>query len=511
MHQLTTHQQTALETIAGNQFILLHGITGSGKTEVYIRAAQKAVEEGKQVIILVPEISLTPQTVERFSVYFKTAVIHSHLTKKQKEKEWQKILNNEIEIVIGARSALFAPVNTLGLIILDEEHDSSFKQDVRPHYHARDIAFKRAELTGAKLILGTATPSLESYNLAKTDNRWQIVNMPERIDNKPLPKVEVVDMRAELQSGNRTVLSRALRKQLKETLANGRQAIIFQNRRGYSTFLLCRECGVVVECPRCSVSMTYHNDSKTRCHYCGYEADVPPQCPKCQSKYFRYFGTGTQKVENELNAMFPNARIIRMDKDTTTGRGSHARLLSEFAKGEGDILLGTQMVSKGHDFPNVDLVGVISADTALNLPDFRAAERTFQILTQVSGRAGRSAATADSKVFIQTYNPEHYAIIAAAGHDYASFYEQEIQFRSELNYPPFCNMILITVSSRNKKAASELMPGLIASPIPKLRNEYRFQRLVKSDELPPEELEKLSNLDIPGIKVSIDVDPVNMI
>ncbi|MFC1595942.1 primosomal protein N' [Candidatus Margulisiibacteriota bacterium] len=530
MLQLTDHQQKALQIIAENQLVLLHGVTGSGKTEVYIRAARQAVDAGQQVIVLVPEISLTPQTVERFSLHFKTAVIHSHLSRKQRVGEWQKILNGDVEVVIGARSALFAPVKNLGLIVLDEEHDPSFKQDVHPHYHAREVAIKRAELTGAKVILGSATPSLESYfravapttppqilrSAAQNDvsftpeTRWQLAELPERIDHRPLPPVEIADMREELKSGNRTVLSRRLKEELKKTIAEGKQAILFQNRRGFSTFLLCRECGLVVECPKCAVSMTYHKDGKTRCHYCGHEAEVPPVCPQCTSKYFRFFGTGTQKVESELTAMFPDVKVIRMDKDTTGKKNAHARLLGEFAAGEGGILLGTQMITKGFDFPNVRLVGVISADTALNLPDFRAAERTFQLLTQVSGRAGRSKETKDSMVIVQTYHPDHYAIQAAAGHDYQKFYLQEMDFRRELEYPPFTNQVLITVSSRNKKAASEVIPGLIPAPISRLRGEYRFQRLLEVGEIPDEELEKLSDLNIPGIKIDIDIDPVNM-
>ena len=511
MFQLTPHQSSALQIIAQNQFTLLHGVTGSGKTEVYIRAVKEAVGQGQQAIVLVPEISLTPQAIERFSEHFTTAVIHSHLTKKQKTKEWNRILNNEVQVIVGARSALFTPVNNLGLIIIDEEHDSSYKQDSHPHYHAREVAVKRAELSGAKVILGSATPSLESYYHLESGGIWKLAELPTRIDDRPLPPVTIVDMRAELKEGNRTVFSRALRAALKATIAEGKQAILFQNRRGYSTFLLCRECGWVVECPHCAVSMTWHKDGSARCHYCGLQSKVPPQCPQCQSKAFRYFGTGTQKVESELAVLLPQARVIRMDKDTTSKKGAHAQLLSDFADGKGDILLGTQMIAKGHDFPNVNLVGVISADTALNFPDFRASEKTFQILTQVAGRAGRSMATAESKVVVQTYHPEHLAILAAATHDYASFYKQELEFRQELGYPPFSKLILITVSSKHQQSAAGLIPRLIPSPINRLRGEYRFQRLLKAGEMSGEELMKLSQLEIPGVKVEIDVDPMDML
>jgi primosomal protein N' (replication factor Y) len=347
--------------------------------------------------------------------------------------------------------------------------------------------------------------------LATNDPRWSIVSLPERIGGIPLPPVQIVDMREELRTGNRTVLSRALRAALTETLAAGKQAILFQNRRGYSTFLLCRACGLVMECPRCAVSLTYHRDGTVHCHYCGHHAMPPSVCPRCQSHYFRYFGTGTQKVEAELAAMFPQARVLRMDKDTTRRQGAHEKLLSEFAQGKADILLGTQMIAKGHDFPRVNLVGVISADTALNLPDFRAGERTFQLMTQVAGRAGRSDDTRDSQVVVQTYHPDHYAITSAATHDYQSFASQELAFRQELNYPPYVRLVLVSVSSKNEKAASGVIPGLIPAPIPRLRGEYRYQKLFRENEIPRRELETLAELNIPGMKVDIDVDPMDLL
>jgi len=505
---LTPFQKVALSKISDKQYSLLHGITGSGKTEVYIRAVNEVVSKGEQAIVLVPEISLTPQTIARFSKYFKIAVIHSHLSKAQKSLEWKRILDNEVEVVVGARSALFAPVKKLGLIVLDEEHDSSFKQDSHPRYHAVEVAIHRAKFTGAKLVLGSATPSLESYHLFSNRADFQVIDMPERVDKLSLPSIQIVDLRKELIAGNKGVISYCLRKEIKKSLSKGLQVILLQNRRGFSTFLLCRECGFVVECPNCSVALTFHKKTNSLCcHYCGYRVSLSSLCPRCHSKYFRFFGTGTQKVENELGAMFPDTPIFRMDRDTTRRKGSYERILTDFAKTKSSILLGTQMIAKGHDFPNVNLVGVISADTALNFPDFRAAERTFQLLTQVAGRAGRSPLTKESIVIIQSYNPEHYAINTIVNGNYKDFYDKELSFRKELDYPPYSQLILVTISSKNKKVASEIIPGLIPAPIFKLRGLYRFQKLFKKNKKNLEAIEKLVSVSISGVSIDIDVDP----
>jgi primosomal protein N' (replication factor Y) len=516
-YTLTQDQERALETARKNRVTLLHGVTASGKTEVYLRRVEDIVKAGKQAIVLVPEIALTPQTIERFSSRFSVTVLHSRLTPKQRRESWDRMINGEVQVAVGPRSAVFAPFPNLGLIVIDEEHEHSYKQEQQPRYHARDVAFKRSELSNVPVILGTATPSLETFYMFQQglpDHAY--VPMRERIDHWPLPPVELVDMRQELKDGNRTVLSKSLRGALQNCLDRGEQAIILLNRRGYSSFMLCRECGASIMCPNCQVTLTYHNDELLKCHYCGHEQPGQPVCPKCHSIYFKQVGSGTQKAEAELLSSFRNIKLLRMDKDTTKKRGAHADILEKFKKGEGNVLLGTQMIAKGLDFPDVTLVGVLNADIALYLPDFRAGERTFQLMTQVAGRSGRGLK--GGKVVIQTYNPEHYAIQAAKDHDYQEFYREEIEYRRALRYPPFASLISLIVSSPDNKRAQQHAEvivkklnsgevlGPVPAPIPRLRGRYRWQILIKSGNIPDIALEASS-----GVKVEVDVDPVDLL
>lgn len=515
--ELTVAQKNALLLIEQKQFVLLHGVTGSGKTEVYLQAAAKVIARGEKVIVLVPEISLTPQTVERFSARFKTAVLHSRLTPKEKRESWQKIVNNEVDIAIGPRSAVFAPFERLGLIIIDEEHDPSYKQDNNPRYHAVEVASKRAELTGAKIILGSATPALETFYKFTSDknDKFSYIEMPERVLNRPLPLVTLIDLRQELAAGNFSLLSRKMREAIGDRLSRREKIMLFLNRRGFSTFVSCRSCGYVLECSRCKVALTYHQDNSARCHYCNKKVEVPSSCPQCGSKYFKYFGAGTQKVEAELKKYFGQAKVLRMDKDTVQKRNAHQEILNEFNLGDADILIGTQMIAKGHDFPEVTLVGIISADTTLHLPDFRATERTFQLLAQVAGRTGRGEK--GGAVIIQTYSPENFAIQAAVGHNYHSFCQQELAYRREVGYPPFSKLTLIEVASpeepkavnKIKEIAGHFSPanifGPMPSPIPKLRGFYRWQILLKDQDVNYEDFAQSDD-----VKIEIDVDPVNM-
>lgn len=499
---LTSEQENAfsaiVQPILEKRFhsILLHGVTGSGKTEIYLQAIDEVLRQGREAIVLVPEISLTPQMVNRFKSRFgaQVAVLHSGLSSGERYDEWRKIRAGEVKVAIGARSAIFAPFQRLGLIIMDEEHESSYKQEENPKYHAREIAVWRAKEHGATLVLGTATPALETYYLARTGgHEW--VTLKERVHNRPFPQIEVVDMRNELRKGNRSMFSAPLRDALLNTIERGEQAVLFLNRRGFSTFVMCRECGETMMCPHCDISLTYHQTNRTvRCHYCGYAEPVPSECPSCRSKHIRHFGTGTQRVEEELVRRFPGLRVIRMDVDTTSRKGAHEKLLSSFAEGKADVLLGTQMIAKGLDFPKVTLVGVIAADTMLHLPDFRAAERTFQLLTQVSGRAGRHEQP--GRVVIQTYRTDHYSIELAATHQVEAFYRQECLMRKQHLYPPFCGMYTLLVSHPDRvllmKAGQELaqflrerlspesqLLGPVPAPIPRLKDRYRLQMLIK--------------------------------
>lgn len=528
---------------------LLHGVTGSGKTEVYLQTIERCISLGRQAIVLVPEISLTPQMVERFKGRFggKVAVMHSRLSTGERYDEWRKIREGRVQVAIGARSAVFAPFADLGLIVMDEEHETSYKQEETPKYHARDVAVYRAHQHNAAVILGSATPSLESYHAARSqaDDNFAplLLEMKQRPSGSHLPGVNIVDMREELRDGNRSMFSRALHEGIAARLERGEQTVLLLNRRGHSTFVMCRTCGYVAGCPECDISLTYHQKSNNlRCHYCGYAAPAPSICPECNSEHIRYFGTGTQRVEGELAKLFPGIRVIRMDVDTTTEKGSHEKLLQTFREKKGDVLLGTQMVAKGLDFPDVTLVGVIAADTALNFPDFRSAEKTFQLLTQVAGRAGRHQLPGE--VFIQTYMPDHYSVIHASRHDYGSFVREELNHRRALHYPPYSRLILVTLSHeklplllrmaenfagdlRGKaqrlgwygnldRFAAEALDilGPVASPIPRIKNRYRFQCMVKyrgpldAVRLVRETAaDTLANLRDASLQISIDVDP----
>lgn len=507
---------------------LLHGVTGSGKTQVYIEAAAAARRGSRQVVVLVPEIALTGQIVTRFKARFgdDVAVLHSKLSLGERYDTWQRLRGGTAGIVIGARSAVFAPFPDPGLFIIDEEQEFTYKQEESPRYHTREVALKRAELAGAAVVLGSATPAVETYYDALA-GRHKLLRMPSRVDGSAMPAVEIVDMRAELQAGRRSVISAPLRELLTATIERGEQAIIFLNRRGYATFVLCRECGEVMRCGRCAVSLVYHATGNVlRCHYCQASQPAPDVCPACGSRYIRYFGTGTQKVEEELAALLPDVRVVRMDQDTTGGKMAHDRILAAFAAGKYDILLGTQMVAKGHDIKQVTAVGIVSADTALFLPDFRAAERTFMLLTQAAGRAGRGGAP--GRVVVQTYSPEHYAVQAGARHDYESFYAEEAGYRRELDYPPFASLIKLTVQGtdegRARRQAEEVAAGLraglpkeaavvgpFAAPVAKISDVFRLHILIKTADgaaakpvLRAMGLERRSD-------VAIDVDPVNVL
>ncbi|MBS4172464.1 primosomal protein N' [Bacillus sp. FJAT-49736] len=517
-----------------HETFLLYGVTGSGKTEVYLQSIQKVLGNGKEAIVLVPEISLTPQMVRRFKGRFgdDVAVLHSGLSVGEHYDEWRKIQRKEVKVVVGARSAIFAPFENLGIIIIDEEHETSYKQEENPRYHAKDVAIFRGNYHSCPVILGSATPSLESFARAQK-GVYTLLSMKKRMNNKDLPKVSIVDMREELRSGNRSIFSRELFSKLQDRLEKKQQSVLFLNRRGYSSFVMCRDCGFVIQCPHCDISLTYHSHSnQMKCHYCGHEATVPNTCPECNSEHIRYFGTGTQKVEEEIGKLIPEARVVRMDVDTTSRKGSHERLLQQFQEGKADILLGTQMIAKGLDFPNITLVGVLSADTMLHLPDFRSSEKTFQLLTQVSGRAGRHEL--EGEVVIQTYTPEHYSIELAGKQDYNRFYKQEMIMRKVGSYPPFYYLALITVSHeellkvvsvtekiakfiRTKISEESIILGPVTSPIPRINNRYRYQCLIKYKREPDlarnlrlvlEHFGQQRKTD--GLTISIDVNPYMM-
>lgn len=538
---LNDEQQVALDRVTEatsenkNEVFLLEGITGSGKTEVYLQAISNVLDEGKTAIMLVPEISLTPQTVTRFKRRFgdKVAVLHSGLSQGEKYDEWRKIERKEAQVVVGARSAVFAPLENIGLIIIDEEHETSYKQDESPRYHARNLAIWRGEYHHCPVLLGSATPSLESRARAQK-NVYHLLQLTKRAsDNAILPTVSVVDMRHELKQGVTGSFSAPLLTELTERLEKKEQSVLMLNRRGYSSFMMCRDCGYVLPCPNCDISLTLHMDTKSmKCHYCGHEEGIPQCCPICDSKKIRYYGTGTQKVEEELQQLLPDARILRMDVDTTRRKGSHERLLQKFEAKEADILLGTQMIAKGLDFPNVTLVGVLNADTALNLPDFRSSERTFQLLTQVSGRAGRGEKL--GKVIIQTFNPEHYAITLAKNQHYEAFYQHEMNLRRQGKYPPYYYTVQLVVSHEEELQAAKKMheiankikqaltpQAIILGPTPKpmarMNRRYFYQTVIKyrfEENLGQvlEEILQESQKDIrSGLRVSIDMEPQHFI
>ena len=538
---LNPDQVAALQAIQAasdsdrRELFLLHGVTGSGKTEVYMQAMASVLDRGKQVIVLVPEISLTPQTVSRFVGRFgsRVAVLHSNLSDGERYDQWQQIKGGAADIVVGPRSAIFAPFPNLGLIVIDEEHETSYKQDAaHPFYHARDVAVKRSELVGCPLILGSATPSLESFYHAQ-QGVSSLLRLPSRVSNIEMPPVEIVDMREELKRGNRTIFSNSLRTAIQERLSKKEQIILFLNRRGFSTHVFCRECGYVERCDHCSISLTFHFHTKRMgCRHCGYERPTPQVCPECGSVYIRYFGLGTEQVEQEVVKAFPEARVRRMDADSTTGKNAHQKILDVFKAGEVDILVGTQMIAKGLDFPNVTLVGVISADTALNLPDFRAGERAFNLLTQVAGRSGRSVAGGD--VIVQTYMPEHYSIQAAQGHDYLRFYREEIGYREALLYPPLSHAATILlrgeVETEVSQTANHLLDqlevfkadrfptveirGPVPAPLARIKNKFRWHFLLRSENV--EELRELIHCAVTetapaNIDMIVDIDPISVL
>ncbi|HBE2200290.1 TPA: primosomal protein N' [Enterococcus faecalis] len=538
---LNAEQQVAVETILQSvqeqqsQTYLLEGITGSGKTEVYLQVIAEVLNQGKTAIMLVPEISLTPQMVQRFKSRFgeHVAVMHSGLSQGEKYDEWRKIERGEAEVVVGARSAIFAPIENIGVIIIDEEHEASYKQGETPRYHARDLAIWRSEYHHCPVVLGSATPSLESRARAQK-NVYQRLRLTQRANQAAtLPTIDVVDMRQEVENGNVSSFSMSLQEKLQERLEKNEQSVLLLNRRGYSSFVMCRDCGYVLPCPNCDISLTLHMDSKTmKCHYCGHEERIPYRCPNCGQDKIRYYGTGTQKVEEELQTLLPDSRILRMDVDTTRRKGAHEKILRTFGEGQADILLGTQMIAKGLDFPNVTLVGVLNADTALNLPDFRSSERTFQLLTQVSGRAGR--AEKPGEVIIQSFNPEHYAIQLAKAQDYEDFYTKEMYIRHRGDYPPYYFTVQITASHPEENEAAKQMfqiarklkqglspQAILLGPTPnaimRVNNRYFYQVIIKYKQEPmlqpllKEILTDTQRATARGLKLSIDAEPMNFI
>ena len=530
----------ALET--GGRF-LLHGVTGSGKTEVYIRLIRRALELGRTAIVLVPEIALTPQMVSWLHGRFgaDAAVLHSALSAGERFDEWRRIRSGEARVVIGARSAIFAPLQNIGCIIVDEEHESSYQSDHRPRYDAREIAWRRAGTHRAVLVLGSATPSIATYmrteHGVRPENRLELIELRQRVKDRPLPEVELVDLRGEFDKGNRSIFSEKLASELQSCLDTGQQAMLFINRRGHSTFVSCRKCGYVVKCAQCDVSMTYHQSGELlRCHYCGATQPPPQRCPSCGSAYIKYFGAGTQKVEAEVRRLFPQARVARMDNDTTQRKDAHQQILDAFRSGETNVLVGTQMIAKGLDFPKVTLVGVVAADMTLNLPDYRSVERTFQLITQVAGRAGR--ADEPGRVVVQTYDPEHYGIRCAALQDYRAFYTRESANRRLALYPPYSVIARVVFTARAPEAAENaareaekamdawveaqgirehiLQLRAAEAPIGLLRGEYRWQLFTKlyfkaDTEAVARQLRALADQAPEGVRAELEVDPVNMI
>ncbi len=496
--------KSLLNTVERQEYkpYLLHGVTGSGKTEVYMRVIEETIKGGRQAIVLVPEISLTPQMVARFKRRFgkRTAVIHSGLSLGEKYDQWKKIQSGDADIVIGARSAIFAPFKNIGAIIIDEEHEQTYKSEMSPRYETHEVAEFRARQYGAVLVFASATPLVTSYYKAE-QGEYTLLEMQNRVNQKAMPKAYVVDLRQELENGNRSVISEMLQAEISENLEKGEQTILFLNRRGFSTFVSCRKCGYVAECPNCSISLKYHKfDDTLRCHYCGHTIANYKKCPECGSNYIRYFGGGTQKVEEEIQTLFPNATTIRMDVDTTGAKNSHSEILNKFEKEKIDILIGTQMVTKGLDFPDVTLVGVISADTILNIDDYRSQERTFSILEQVTGRAGRAEKSGRS--IIQTYSPENKAIQYMCAHNYQDFYKEELLVRKAMWYPPFCQIVSVIFSGSQENTVSKcakfflknLAPlsemeqktqvlGPVPAYVSKIKNKYIYRLLIKCENI----------------------------
>ncbi len=534
---LTAEQSNAVDTINGGQSgtYLLHGVTGSGKTEVYMNLIERVLAEGKTAIMLVPEISLTPQMLGLFRARFgdKVGVLHSGLSDGERYDEWRRLLSGEARVALGARSAIFAPISNVGLIIIDEEHDSSYVSESNPRYFTSEVAEFRRAYNGAKLVLGSATPSLETYHNA-VNGKYTLVTLKNRVNDRELPTLETVDMREEIKRGNTGIFSARLISALEQTLADGNQAMLFLNRRGYASFLRCRECGFVPRCPNCEVSLTYHKEDNTlRCHYCGARYRAITKCPICGNEDIKEGKTGTEKIESEVKRIFPSARVLRMDNDTTTTKDAYLKILTAFGRGDADILVGTQMIAKGHDFKNVTLVGIIDADLALYYSDYRSAERTFQLITQVAGRAGREQKA--GRVIMQTYNPRHYVYGFAKQYDYVGFYKKEINTRELTKYPPFTKIVRILVLSEYENVARDSATMLTSTlaeikkhatgirnlqkmqaPLKKLRSFYRYQIVLwldndSAEELMPVIYEVANNANTDKTTVFTEINPQQML
>jgi primosomal protein N' (replication factor Y) len=535
---LNVEQQKAVDEIlsSSRNMFLIHGVTGSGKTEIYMKLVSSMLDKSKDSIILVPEISLTPQMVERFKGRFgkNIAVFHSKLSEGEKYDEWLRVKNGKVKVAIGARSAIFLPFNNLGLIVIDEEHEASYKSDSDPKYNASEIAQYRSKINNVKLVLGSATPSIDTY--FKTEcGEIEVIDLKYRADNARMPDIELIDMREELLSNNKSIFSKRLYEEISQRLEKNEQIILFLNRRGFSPFVSCRQCGYVFKCDNCDISLTYHHENDTLvCHYCGMKKRTTNVCPKCGSKYVKYFGVGTEKIEQEIKRYFPHARTLRMDFDTTRKKNSYEQIYNTFRDHKADILIGTQMIAKGLDFKEVTLVGVIAADLSLNLPDFRSAERTFQLITQVAGRAGRGEKS--GKVIVQTYTPDNYSIIHSASNNYNDFYKQEISIRRDMNYPPFSKILAINMSSKNENllikniqnVGSILKNVIIESdkiemlgPCPcsisKINEQFRWQILIKG-EVTTEIANKIKDIVYESlrevytdIRVGLDINPNNLL
>lgn len=533
---LTIEQENIIREYinSDDKMFLLKGVTGSGKTEVYMKLVERVLLEEKSAIILVPEIALTPQMIERFKGRFgvNVALFHSKLSDGERFDEWFRVKEGKAKVIVGARSAIFLPAKNLGLIIIDEEHENTYKSEQNPKYQTKEVAEYLSELKGCKVILGSATPSIETYYRALT-GEMKLLELNSRVDNKPMPPMKVIDMRNELKGGNKSLFSRELFIAIQERLKRKEQIILFLNRRGFSTFVSCRSCGYVFKCDECDISMTYHKNGLLICHYCGKTKREPRECPKCHSKYVKFFGAGTQRIEEEVKKYFNNVRILRMDVDTTRDKHSYERIYNTFKNGEADILIGTQMVSKGLDFKNVTLVGILAADMSINIPDYRAAERTFQIITQVAGRAGRG--DKQGEVLIQTYTPQHYSLQYAVNYDYEGFYEKEFTVRAMMKYPPFGKLLLINGTSKKEELLKNFMHKItmmikplvescldieILGPIPcmisKLKENYRWQIVIKGEfdsyfsknikEILYDENKNVYN----DIRISMDINPNNL-
>lgn len=533
---LTIEQENIIREYinSDDKMFLLKGVTGSGKTEVYMKLVERVLLEEKSAIILVPEIALTPQMIERFKGRFgvNVALFHSKLSDGERFDEWFRVKEGKSKVIVGARSAIFLPAKNLGLIIIDEEHENTYKSEQNPKYQTKEVAEYLSELKGCKVILGSATPSIETYYRALT-GEMKLLELNSRVDNKPMPPMKVIDMRNELKGGNKSLFSRELFIAIQERLKRKEQIILFLNRRGFSTFVSCRSCGYVFKCDECDISMTYHKNGLLICHYCGKTKREPRECPKCHSKYVKFFGAGTQRVEEEVKKYFNNVRILRMDVDTTRDKHSYERIYNTFKNGEADILIGTQMVSKGLDFKNVTLVGILAADMSINIPDYRAAERTFQIITQVAGRAGRG--DKQGEVLIQTYTPQHYSLQYAVNYDYEGFYEKEFTVRAMMKYPPFGKLLLINGTSKKEELLKNFMHKItmmikplvescldieILGPIPcmisKVKENYRWQIVIKGEfdsyfsknikEILYDENKNVYN----DIRISMDINPNNL-